>query len=170
MKVNMRNPIFSFCLIRGGAYNACGLETVKNICSYTLHTDSRTPLQYAEQGGREIIIFGYAVDVFSGLREKLAENILKSSDKLADVIEYEKKLGGKYVIFYAENGRCYCIGDATCSVPVFYSVGLTDSVCCSNPKIIMDSFDLKPDKYLQEIRDSGPLNQAMPYDVTPTKK
>ena len=170
MKVNMRNPIFSFCLIRGGAYNACGLETVKNICSYTLHTDSRTPLQYAEQGGREIIIFGYAVDVFSGLREKLAENILKSSDKLADVIEYEKKLGGKYVIFYAENGRCYCIGDATCSVPVFYSVGLTDSVCCSNPKIIMDSFDLKPDKYLQEIRDSGPLNQAMPYDVTPYKE
>ena len=164
--------MFSFFLCDECIHNKVSFnyKTIVSIGNYTLHTDSRTPLQYFEQVGREIIILGYAVDVFSGQREKLAENILKSSDNLADVIEYEKKLGGKYVIFYAENGRCYCIGDATCSVPVFYSVGLTDFVCCSNPKIIMDSFDLKPDKYLQEIRDSGPLNQAMPYDVTPYKE
>ena len=169
--MNRYEPILSYCLIKSKeGISSDNQKDFYYIGCYTLYTDSRTPLQYSERGGRELIILGYAVDVFSGQRDNLAQAILDSTQNLSEVIEYEKKLGGKYVIFYAENGKCYCIGDATCSVPVFYSVGLTDFVCCSNPKLIVDEFGLTADGYLQKIRDSGPLNQAMPYDVTPYKE
>ncbi len=145
-------------------------EIEKKIGKYTLFTDERTPLQCAVKDSRELVLFGYAVDVFSGCINDLAQTILNETKTLSDVICREKKLGGKYVIFYSENGCVYCLGDATCSVPVFYSIGLRDFVCCTNPKLIIDAFSLATDDYLQKIRDSGPLNQAMPFDVTPYKE
>lgn len=172
MTACFRKSMFSFYV-----YDTSDCDELKIIHSgtvefgnYNLIHDLSTPVQRAQSGDREIIILGYAVDVFSGQSDNLAQTILESTASFADVIEYEKKLGGKYVIFYSENGKCYCLGDATCSVPVFYSVGLSEFVCCSNPQTIIKKFNLAPDPYLQEIRDSGPLNQAMPYDVTPYKE
>lgn len=165
--------IFSFCLCKENTEKSGFLsefEVAHSFGRYILHTDSRTPLDYAKNGGRELIIFGYAVDVFSGQSEGLAETALKSTKNLADIIEYEKKFGGKYVVFYNENGECCCIGDATCSVPVFYGIGLPDFICCSNPQLIIGNYGLETDSELQKIRDSGPLNQAMPFDVTPYKE
>lgn len=173
MITHSQNSIFSFCLCKENQKNkqvSYGFEQSYIIGKFVLHTDNQTRIEFFKANGREIMIFGYAVDVFSGQREKLAETILKSTGNLADVIEYERKLGGKYVIFYAENDKCYCLGDATCSVPVFYSLGLSDFICCSNPQMIIENYDLKPDEELQKIRNSGPLNQAMPYDVTPYKE
>ncbi len=172
MNEMFNKSIFSFFLCDYGKKNkaASNYEASVSVGHYTLFTDNRTPLQQSKTDERELIIFGYAVDVFSGRREGLADDILKSTYSFADVIEYEKRLGGKYIIFYAENGKCYCLGDATCSIPVFYSVGLSDFVCCSNPQEIIENYGLKSDKELQKIRDSGPLNQAMPYDITPYKE
>lgn len=164
--------IFSFFLCEEGFKDEVTLnyERTDSIGNYILYTDNRTPLQHRKIGDRELIIFGYAVDVFSGHSENLAEIILNESKSIEDVIECEKKLGGKYVIFYGETGKAYCFGDATCSVPTFYSTGLNKFVCCSNPKMIIDCFNLKTDAELQKIRESGPLNQAMPFDVTPYKE
>lgn len=170
MKDYFEGNIFSFYMCDKYSDTINDTDNKQDIGKFSLYTDRNTPFQYAKYNDRELIILGYSVDVYSGRSKKLAETILKSTSSLSDLIEYERNLGGKYVVFYAENNRCYCLGDATCSVPVFYSVGLTDFVCCSNPKIIIDSFELKPDKDLQQIRDSGPLNQAMPYDVTPYKE
>ncbi len=170
--INLQS-IFSFCLCESEKVKTDlpkAFEATQSIGGYTLCADSRTPLQYAEINGRELIIFGYAVDVFSGQREGLAEAVLKSTEKFADVIEYERKLGGKYVIFYAENNACYCMGDATCSIPIFYTTGLSSFMCGCTQKMITDNFKLKPDVGLQKIRDSGPLNQAMPFDVTPYRE
>lgn len=169
--MNLNESIFSFFLCNGKKNtDVPAYEKSVTVGSCTLFTDGRTPLKYSECNGRELVIFGYAVDVISGQRDSLAETILASTKNISDVIDFEKRLGGKYLIFYSENGKCCCIGDATCSVPVFYSVGLSEFVCCSNPQIIIEKYGLKPDKELQKIRDSGPLNQAMPYDVTPYKE
>lgn len=169
--MNCYKSIFSYILVNyADVVSSDNHKKFCSVCTYTLCTDSCTPLQHGKINSRELIIFGYAVDVFSGQREKLAETILDSTNSLAEVIDYEKKLGGKYVIFYAENGKCYCIGDATCSIPVFYTTGLPDFVCSGNPNEIIKRYGLKPDAELQKIRDSGPLNQAMPYDVTPYKE
>ncbi len=146
------------------------LEIKRFLGEYTFYSDSHTQFDCGKNGDRELIICGYADDVCSGQREGLAQTVLVSTRNFSEVVEYEKKLGGKYVIFYAENGKCYCLGDATCSIPVFYTVGLSDFVCCSNPQMIIKNYDFKPDEELQKIRDSGPLNQAMPYDVTPYRE
>lgn len=161
--------IFSFCLCKEGAISKeviSVFERRREIGEYILHTDDRTPIDCAKKNGRELMIFGYAVDVFSGQSENLAESIIKEAKTFDEVVEYEKKLGGKYVVFYAEAEKCFVLGDATCSVPVFYSNGLPSLICCSNPQMLVKEFNLSPDSYLQKIRDSGRLNQAMPYDLT----
>lgn len=166
------NSIFSFfvCAESNKDNYVLNHDSSVSIGSYVLFFDTRTPFKKGKADARELLIFGYAVDVISGQRENLAETILESAKSLCDVIEYEKRLGGKYIIFYAENENCYCIGDATCSVPVFYSIGLSDFICCGNPQIIIEKYSLTSDKELRKIRDSGPLNQAMPYDATPYKE
>ncbi len=162
--------VFSFCLCGQGSVTDFAADAVCNIGGYSFRADSRTPLDYARSGSRELIIFGYAVDVFSGQRDSLAETILASTSDADGVFEYEKKLGGKYAVFYCENGKLLCMGDATCSVPIFYTVGTDNFICCSNPQFIVSSLGLTPDPTLLKVRNSGPLNQAMPYDVTPYKE
>lgn len=163
--------VFSFALCDAEEEQIKSRFPIKeNIGRYILFVDDRTPLQRADGDGRTVIIYGYAVDVFSGQSENLAETLLKSAKSVNDVIEYEKKLGGKYLIFWSEGDKCYCLGDATCSIPLFYTVGLSGIRCCSNPQMIVSHYSLQPDAYLQDIRDSGPINQAMPFDVTPYKE
>ncbi|MBQ8783276.1 MAG: hypothetical protein IJZ57_05845 [Clostridia bacterium] len=164
--------IFSFCLCSKQMERSFEkvFEAKYSIGEMNLLVDDRTPLQHSELDRREIIIFGYAVNVITGESDNLAENMLKEVDDFQQAVDYEKNIGGKYIIFYREDERVYCMGDATCSVPVFYTTGLTDIVCCSNPRIIIDTYNLKPDKKLQKIRNSGPLNQAMPFDVTPYRE
>ncbi len=167
-----KTGIFSFLLCEKDV-NTCifqGAENCIDFECFRLYADSKTPLKKAKLGEREIVIFGYAVDVFSGETDGLAADILKGTKSLSEVIEYEKHLGGKYVIFYLEKHQCFCLGDATCSVPVFYSTETEKIVCCSNSKWITDSLGLIPDPMLQKIRDSGHINQAMPYDVTKYKE
>lgn len=166
----MTESIFSFFLSKETNMTEYSFEKSCAIGSYTLCTDSKTPLDYHQKDNRELIIFGYAVDIFSGQSENLAEAFLVNTKNFDEVIEYEKKLGGKYIIFYADESGAHCIGDATCSIPVFYTTSSTEFICCSNPKWIIDELELIPDGYLQSIRDSGPLNQAMPFDVTPYKE
>ena len=162
--------VFSFCLCWQGKCADFTADAVCNIGGYTFRADSRTPLDYAQSNGRELIIFGFATDVFTAQRNNIAETILASTSDADGVFDYEKKLGGKYIIFYCENGDLYCLGDATCSVPMFYTVGTDDFICCSNPQFIVKTLGLSSDPMLQKVRNSGPLNQAMPYDVTPYKE
>lgn len=163
--------VFSFALCDKEDKNIQNQFSVKeNIGRYILLADGQTPLQRADSGDRTVIIYGYAVDVFSGESENLAEELLMSSHSINDITERERKLGGKYLIFYADKNECFCLGDATCSVPLFYTLGLKGIKCCSNPEMIISNYGLKPDKYLQSVRDSGPINQAMPFDVTPYKE
>lgn len=170
MNTFCHKSIFSFFLSKRTNTTEYQFEKSCAIGGYTLFTDEKTPLEYHQKGNRELIIFGYAVDVFSGQSKNLAETILASTKSIDNVVEQEKKLGGKYVVFYADESGVYCIGDATCSIPVFYTVSPSDFICCNNPKWIIDKLALTPDDYLQSIRNSGPLNQAMPFDITPYKE
>ncbi len=163
------SSIFSFCLCKEGAVKGELLkrfESSRRFGDYVLFTDNRTRIDYAESDGRALAVFGYAVDVFSGKSDGLARTILDSASDIDGVVRREEKLGGKYVIFYAENGKCFCLGDATCSVPLFYGNG----VCTCYTRIIAQNFELEKDPYLQQIRDSGKLAQPMPYDTTPYKE
>lgn len=137
---------------------------------YTINADVRTPFESFEMDGRECVIFGYAVDVLNGERCDLPKKILEASVNIADVVEYEKRLGGKYIVLYRDDTDTYILGDATTSIPVYYSVGTESLVVTSNPEYICRMYGFVPDGKLQEIRDSGSISQAMPFDVTPYKE
>ena len=132
---------------------------------YNVLTDSRTPFLHANNETSECAIFGYAVNVYSRASESLAQEIVSSCSCITDVIGFEKNLGGKYIIIYRKGEHYFILGDATCSIPVFYNT--TGKVSCSsNPQYLVRHYGYRPDQSLQAIRDSGEISQAMPYDVT----
>ncbi len=136
---------------------------------YNVLTDSRTPFLHDDNDKSECAIFGYAVNVFSRASESLATEIVSRCSSIADVIAFEKNLGGKYIILYRNKEQYYILGDATCSISVFYNTAGEFS-CSSNPQYIVKQFGYCPDQSLQAIRDSGEISQAMPYDVTQYRK
>lgn len=132
---------------------------------YTLQTDSRTPFVSACGEDRECAVFGLAVHVVSGRWEGLPEDMLHSTASLEDLIAYEAKLGGKYLILYREGEQYFLLGDATTSIPIFYNTS-RPFACSSNSQYLVKQYGYSPDPELQKIRDSGEISQAMPYDVT----
>lgn len=137
-----------------------------DFCEFVINVDSRTPYESSCKGERSCAILGYAINVLDGNRVSLPEKILESTENIDDVVDFEKSLGGKYLILYSDKSGVYAFGDATTSIPIYYCNGeLT-----SNPEYFCREFALVPDKELQKIRNSGDVSQAMPFDVTPYKE
>ncbi len=165
--------VFSFCVYKKNtdAENSFGdFEKTAEIGDYAFCYDSRTPVDYSKNGNREVLIYGYAVDVITGQSQKLSEKAIESTSGIDGIIDFEANLGGKYIVLYSENEELYCIGDATCSVPIYYTYGMESIVCCSNPKLLIENFELRCDDKLLKIRKSGHSNQAMPFDATSYKE
>lgn len=131
-----------------------------------VNADRRTPYDSALKDGRECAVFGYAVNVIDGNKEALPEKMLERAADIDGIIEYEKNLGGKYLILYSDKTGVYALGDATTSIPVYYCKGELSS----NPEYFCKEFGLVLDEKLQKIRESGNISQAMPFDVTPYKE
>ena len=160
----MESCIFSYCI----SESDIEIEELTHKYSfgkYNVLTDSRTPFLHADNDRSECAIFGYAVNVFTGSSENLAQDIIDNCSNISDVVAFEKNLGGKYIILYRKGEQYFILGDATCSIPIFYN---TDGLfsCSSNPQHIVKQFGYRPDQSLQAIRDSGEISQAMPYDIT----
>ena len=136
------------------------------IAEYTFSYDENTPIQTSSAEGREIILFGLAVNVRNGISEHLTDILLKGSRSVENVIQLESWLGGKYLIIYADATGCYLIPDATASIPILYTISSNDFVCSSYEMPIVNHLHIAPNPKLQKIRDSGEISQAMPYDVT----
>lgn len=132
---------------------------------YTMLTDNRTPYFYASDENSECAIFGYAINVFTKESNTLAHKIITCCIGISDVIEFEKNLGGKYIILYRYEDQYYFLGDATCSIPVFYNLSGWFA-CSSNEQYLVNQFGYLPNQKLQTIRYSGEISQAMPFDVT----
>ena len=165
----MKESIFSFYVSKSDK-EICDMPIKTTVGEYTVHTDSLTPLDVCERGERSLAVFGYAADLLSGKEEKIAEHILSSADSLIGVIDVEYGLGGKYIIFYKDRTGLYVIGDATCSIPVYYTTSEEEPICTSNPMLIVKEKALSPDPTLQKIRSSGKISQAMPFDFTEYKE
>lgn len=132
---------------------------------YTMLTDSRTPCLHACSEKYECSIFGYAVNVFTGEDVGLADKIISCCSNISEVIDFEKSLGGKYLILYRYEEQYYFLGDATCSIPAFYNIN-GEFACTSNLHYLVDQYGYHPDQKLQSIRDAGDISQAMPFDIT----
>ena len=132
---------------------------------YHLCTDARTPLMYARSEQRECVVFGLAIHVITGESAQIAENIVSGCARISDVLDFEKHLGGKYLILFREGENYFILGDATCSVPIFYHTAGSCMVASHLQFIVHQNHDL-PDSRLLNIRRSGDISQAMPFDIT----
>ena len=136
-----------------------------NFGKYTVLMDSRTPFLHAYNEDVECMIFGYAVNVQTREYDNLAEKLVSSCFDISEVIEFEKALGGKYLILYRHRNQYYVLGDATCSIPIFYNLD-EHFACTSNQYYLVKQYGYIPDREFQYIRESGDISQAMPFDIT----
>lgn len=160
----MGTSIFSFYISEGRAVVE-GFSNRYRFGRYTVCTDSKTPYISFCDKNRECAVFGLAVNVFSGESNNLAEEIISCCSSISDVISFEKNLGGKYIILYRETDHYHILGDATCSIPIFYSIDKSFA-CTSNYQYIVRARGYLPDGELGYIRSRSDISQAMPYDVT----
>lgn len=144
---------------------ALNLPVKKEFGKYTIYIDDNTPFLYACNGQVECAIFGLAVNVISGSDSNIVGEITEKCKSIQDVVEYEKQLGGKYILLYKNNEQFYMLGDATLSIPIFYNTE-GGFACSSNYQYIMNIKEYAVDKQYDLIRKSGDISQAMPYDIT----
>lgn len=160
----MASCIFSFYISKYGVPIE-ELTSKYQFGKYIVQTDSRTPYVSACGEGCACAIFGLAVNVITGEWENLADKILSCGCDISAVIAFEKQLGGKYLILYREQEQYHILGDATCSIPVFYNTD-GEFACTSNCRYLVNQYGYLPDRELQQIRNSGEISQAMPFDIT----
>ena len=164
----MKKNIFSFYISKSDE-PICDMPKKQKIGKYTMRTDSATPLDVCEDGERVCAVFGYAVDLTDG-NAATARMILSAASSIAEVIEVEYKLGGKYLIIYCDEAGTYIIGDATCSIPIYYTDSGGEFICTSQRYLAVKRLGLSPDPDLNHIRNSGEISQAMPFDFTEYKE
>lgn len=160
----MKSCIFSY-LVTEKDVEISELQQKHSFGQYTVLTDFETPYDSFVDEKSECAIFGYAVNVHNGKSENIAKEAVSCCSCVLDLIEFEKSLGGKYVIFYRLGDEYFALGDATCSIPIFYNT--EGEFCCSgNLHTIVDYRGYKESEELSEIRNSGDISQAMPFDIT----
>lgn len=142
-----------------------GLPNKRSFGKYMLSFDNRTPLSYASNNLCECVVFGLAINIISNDCDEIALKIINNCNDIQAVIEYEKQLGGKYVLLFRKEDQYYIQGDATCSIPIFYSFD-RGFICSSNYKYIVDEKKYTKDREYDLIRKSGDVSQAMPFDIT----
>ena len=162
-----RNCVFSY-LITENKVVVPELPVEKAFGKYTISIDGNTPFSYASKGIVECAVYGLATDVISGKSSNIAYEIAENCRNIQDVVEYEKKLGGKYILLFKNGEQYYVQGDATCSIPIFYNTSDT-FLCSSNYNYILNFKGYCVDNEFALIRKSGDISQAMPYDITPYK-
>lgn len=145
-------------------------ESVLPFGEYQIKFCNTTPMMHACVADRELLIYGYAVDVRNGTSEMLASRMLSATQTIEDVVNYEMHLGGKYLIFYRDATGMYVIPDATASIPFCYATGDSQLICASNSELIAKQLCLQPDAQLLKIRKSSEISQAMPYNLTVYKE
>lgn len=131
----------------------------------------KTSVIKANEKESELIILGDAVDLQTGDALNLASTLLSDVSDIQSLIVKEYYIGGKYVIFYHYNDKYYIVGDATCSIPIYYINSVDRGfVSASNIWNIILRHDFEKDEYLLRIRNGGDIFQAMPYDYTVYKE
>ena len=160
-----RDSVFLFC-IEESIQNIAEYEAVMPIGKYQLKYLKNTPMAVSRCEDRELLVYGYAVDVFDGICGNIAEKILNSSKTIDEVIACEEQLGGKYLLFYSDATGTYAVPDATASIPFCYTTEVSPLLCACNSEYIAKKLGLKPDAGRLEIRELGDVSQAMPYNIT----
>lgn len=169
----MMESAFSYFLTEDNIENKrilSDLPIEKAFGKYRILIDGNTPIFSASLGSVECAVFGLAIDVICKISgDDLARKIAGDCKSVQDLVEYEKQLGGKYVLFFRDQEQYFMLGDATSSIPIYYNID-GSAVCSSNYQYIVNEKKYGVYGEFADIRASGEISQAMPYDITPYKQ
>lgn len=165
IKWTLDNSIFSFSIAEK-SLGFCDRWIQVRLGKYYVEVSERTKIYYHKNGCNEILIIGICIDTSTEDKLGLCEKILNNAKSIEDVLEIEYYCGGKYIIFVKIGNDYYLLGDATCSLPVSYVFHQGCFFAASYENVLAKKLGLMPDRKLVEIRNSGSVSQAMPYDLT----
>lgn len=160
----LKTSSFNFIMHDKEVSSITGSETFFG--KYVIYFSEDTPIKKSCLDNRELILFGYAVDVRTGESNQVTELMLRNTKSMQELLEYEKFLGGKYILFYSDGDNHYVIPDATASIPFYYYTDGNACVCSSVTEYIAENMELKEDSTLHHIRKHSEISQAMPFDLT----
>lgn len=154
--------IFSYCICKRQLLR-CKTDYTR-VGEYYVYINKNTHFECRENSEFSVSIIGIAV--FLKGDESALDWLWKHCQSIESVVDAERYLGGKYVLFVRIRDSYYILGDATCSIPVFYA-NYNDGVICSSIGYqIAEEMSLSVDQTLLNIREGGDSSKTMPYDYT----
>lgn len=157
-----KSSVFSYCICKR---ELLGCEAVKvRVGEYHVYTNRNTHFEYREDPDVSLFVIGIAACLNTG--ESALDWLWKHKQSITSIVEAEKFLGGKYVLFIRIKDSYFILGDATCSIPVFYAKCDDGAICSSIGYQIAEEQGLSVDSALLEIREGGDSSRTMPYDYT----
>lgn len=165
MKWTLDNSVFSFCI---GEEKLQFCDSWNNMClgKYHVGFSRGTQASYYKENNNEILILGVCIDTSSDGTLDPCKRIIGNARCILDVLDIERDMGGKYIIFTKIEDDYYLFGDATCSLPIAFTFYRGCFYAASFEKILAEKLGVASDIELEGIQNSGSISQAMPYDIT----
>ena len=154
--------IFSYCICKSQLLK-CKADNIR-VGEYHVYINNNTHFEYREDTEVSVSIIGIAV--YLNGDESALDWLWRHNQSIESVVEAERYLGGKYVLFVRIRDSYYIIGDATCSIPVFYANCGDGIICSSIGYQIAEEQSLSIDNALLDIREGGDSSRTMPNDYT----
>ena len=158
-----KNSIFSYCIDKGNRVPKDGEHHIQ-FGDFSVCVSARTLYEIREDDDVTCLIIGLATCVSQDITGM--DWLWQHRFNIDTFIEAEKFLGGKYVLILRIKEQYYVMGDATCSIPVFYASNESGVLCSCHAYQLANEMHLAPDETLLKIRECGDSSQIMPYDYT----
>ena len=150
----LSSAVFNFFMMREGIVG-------ESFGPYQISHDDNTCLVHERYDNGELVVYGLAVDTLNG---SLVNGF--PCESIDELLSKEVDWGGRYCIFLRAHNDMYILGDASGSIPVFYSFLDGNLVCGTNQFEIARRCGYSINPELLAIRKGSSLEQAMPGDVT----
>lgn len=158
-----KDNIFSYYICKGNVMSNAAVHHVR-VGEFSICMSKKTRYEFREEGDVSCLIIGLATCVSEEIGG--INWVWKHNHDIESLVEAEKFLGGKYVLFLRIKEQYYVMGDATCSIPVFYTCDGKGTFCSCYAYQMAKEMQLTPDDTLLKIRECGDSSQIMPYDYT----
>ena len=134
----------------------------------TISCSPKTDIQYFENQEKAIAIIGFCIDSHKEIERHHIPNEAISQDFtcIEDVYRWFDRFAGKYVVIYKDFDDIYVWGDATCSIPINYTVSGFDFFISSSDTLIAKYNNFSVSDYSRRIRLASDLSQALPWNIT----
>lgn len=147
-----------------------GFTNIINVGSYKVCLNSRTGFTNVIADTSQCLIIGVATCLSDTSNLSLDEYVSNRLSSIEDFLDAEYYLGGKYVCIVKIGESIYVIGDATCSIPIFYTTHNDSIECSSNGYLIACMNGFKMDSNLYAVREGGDDARTMPSNYTVWKE